>query len=284
MDQEQRYTEGSPPAKEVRRISVTIREVYCRTALSRSDLPDIDYSLNPYRGCEHACLYCYVPNVLSIDREEWGRFVEVRRNIPAVLSKELRRKEKGVIGISTVTDPYQPVEERFKLTRLCLEQIVRFDFPVDIQTKSDLVLRDMDVIKMLSDATVGITIPTLRDDERRLLEPRAKPIDKRLSALERLSKEGIRTYAFVGPLYPSTEVEEVRDMVERFLSLGVDLIIFDTLHLKKGVWENIERNVPRDLARIYRRRLFEERSYYDVMFDEFERWCRYYGMKLEKAF
>ena len=261
-----------------------VREVYCRTALSKSDLPDLDYSLNPYRGCEHGCIYCYVPNVLSIPREEWGSFVDIRRNIPTILSKELRRKKKGVIGISTVTDPYQPLEEKYRLTRLCLEQICKYDFPVDIQTKSDLVLRDIDIIKRIKDVEVGLTIPTLRDDERKILEPRAKPIEKRLDAIGRLSKEGIKTYVFVGPLYPTTEIEEVKDMVEVFKDAGTNIIIFDTLHLKSGVWENLQRNLPRDMIRVYRYRLFDDKSYYENISKEFEKWCEYHKIKFEKAF
>lgn len=261
-----------------------IREVRCRTALSKSELPGLNYSLNPYRGCEHSCLYCYVPNVLSIPREEWGRFVDVRVNIPNVLLKELRRKKKGVVGISTVTDPYQPLEERYKLTRYCLEQLSRFDFPVDVQTKSDLVLRDIDWIKRIREIEVGITIPTLRDDERRILEPKTKSIEKRIEAIRRISREGIRTYVFIGPLYPTTEKEDVKNMVEILNDAGANIIIFDTMHIKEGMWECFDRNLPRDMMDIFRRRLFEDRFYYREIYEEFEKWCGYYGIKLEKAF
>ena len=262
-----------------------IEEIYCKTALSKSELPDIDYSLNPYRGCEHACLYCYVPNVLSIPREEWGKFVEIRRNIPSVLAKELKKKERGVIGLSTVTDPYQPLEKKYKLSRLCIEQIAKSDFPLDVQTKSDLIVRDIDVLKKVKEVVVGLTIPTLRDDERKLMEPRAPAIEKRLRALEKLSKEGIRNYVFLGPAYPTIEVEEVEEIVECFARHGADVIIVDDLHLKEGVWENIQRNLPRDLERIYRERLFDERKrYYDRIFREVEKWCRRYNIKFERAF
>jgi len=131
-----------------------IREVKCKTALSKSNLPGLDYSLNPYRGCQHSCAYCYVPNVLRIKRNEWGSFVDVKTNIPNVLSKELRIKKPGVVGISTITDPYQPAENNYKLTRYCLEQLLRHDFPVCIQTKSDLVARDIDLISKFSKAEV----------------------------------------------------------------------------------------------------------------------------------
>ena len=120
-----------------------IKEVKCKTALSKSNLPGLDYSLNPYRGCMHNCAYCYVPNVLRINREEWGKFVEVKINIQNVLSKEVKTKKQGIVGISTVTDPYQPIEKRNKITRFCLEQLLKYDFPISIQTKSSLVLKDI---------------------------------------------------------------------------------------------------------------------------------------------
>ncbi|KAA0005969.1 MAG: radical SAM protein [Thermoplasmata archaeon] len=262
-----------------------IKEIYCKTALSKSELPDIDYSLNPYRGCEHACLYCYVPNVLSIPRKEWGKFVEIRRNIPTILAKELKKKERGVIGLSTVTDPYQPVEKDYKLSRLCVEQIAKSDFPLDVQTKSDLIVRDIDVLKKVKEVVVGLTIPTLKDEERKILEPVAPPIDKRLKALEKLAREGIRNYVFFGPAYPSIELDEVKEIVECFVEHGANTIIVDDLHLKEGVWENIQRNLPRDLERVYRRRLFDERKrYYDRIFREVKKWCKEYDVGFERAF
>ena len=131
-----------------------VGELSCKAALSRSGLPGFDYALNPYRGCQHGCIYCYSPETLREKRvcyspetlrekREWGSFVEVKRNIPGVLAKELRRLKKGVVGIGTVTDAYQPVEERYGVTRRCLEQLLRRDFPICIQTKSSLVERDI---------------------------------------------------------------------------------------------------------------------------------------------
>ena len=123
-----------------------VTEITCKTALNPSSLPGLVYSLNPYRGCQHKCAYCYVPNVLRIKRCKWGEFVNVKTNIPVVLSKELRNKKQGVVAISTVTDPYQPIEKKYLLTRFCLEQLLRADFPISIQTKSDLVTRDINII------------------------------------------------------------------------------------------------------------------------------------------
>ena len=178
-----------------------IREVNCKTALSTSSLPGLDYSLNPYRGCQHNCAYCYVPNVLHIKRNNWGNFVDVRTNIPNILSKELKKKKPGIIGISTVTDPYQPIEKKFNLTRYCLEQLLKYDFPICIQTKSDLVARDIDLISKFSDAEVMFSIGTLNDNERKILEPYSSPILNRLETIKQFSGEGIYVTVFFGPIY-----------------------------------------------------------------------------------
>ena len=156
-------------------------EVTCTTALSPSNLPGLDYALNPYRGCSIGCVYCYAPSVLREERP-WGRFVDVKRNIPAVLAKALKRKARGMVGLGTVTDGYQPLEGRYHLTRYCLEQLVRFDFPVSVQTKSSLVLNDLDLLRRLSDAEVGVTVTTLDEAQRRHFEPFASPSERRIAA------------------------------------------------------------------------------------------------------
>ena len=160
-----------------------LNEIKCKTALSISRLPGLDYSLNPYRGCQHSCCYCYVPNILRIDRNKWGSFVDVKTNIPVILSNELRKKKPGVVGLSTVTDPYQPVERKYNLTRYCLEQLLIHNFPVHIQTKSDLVLKDIDLISKFNDVEVMFSIATLNDSERKILEPYSSSIQNRLKAM-----------------------------------------------------------------------------------------------------
>ena len=181
-----------------------IEEVKCKTALSKSNLPGLDYSLNPYKGCQHSCAYCYVPNVLRLKRESWGTYVYVKTNIPTILSKELKNKKRGVVGISTVTDPYQPIERKYRLTRYCLEQLLIHDFPISIQTKSDLILRDIDIISRFSEAEVMVSIGTLNDSERKKLEPGSSSIKSRLNVLHTFSDLGIKTTVFFGPIYPDT--------------------------------------------------------------------------------
>ena len=221
-----------------------IREVHCKTALSPSSLPGIDYSLNPYRGCEHACIYCYVPSVLSIPRDEWGEFIDIRRNIPTVLAKELKKKKCGTIGISTVTDPYQPIEKKYRLTRLCLEQLTRYDFPIDIQTKSDLVLRDTDLFKEFKDIEVGITVNGFDGKLKEEIEPLSPSNERRINALKVLHENGIKNYAFISPIIPNlVDVEQLIKETRDF----VNFYWFEFLNLKasgKEFREWLKRNYP----------------------------------------
>ena len=224
-----------------------ITEVKCKTALSKSNLPGLDYSLNPYRGCQHSCAYCYVPNVLRIKREDWGGFVNVKTNIPVVLSKELRTKKPGVVAISTVTDPYQPVEKKYKLTRYCLEQLLRYDFPVCIQTKSDLILRDIDLITKFSKAEVMVSIGTLNDEHRKLLEPYASPIKDRLGVLKKYSDIGVNTSVFFGPVYPTLEPNDIEEIIDAFIENGATEIMMDKLNMKPGIKQSVEKAMRSDI-------------------------------------
>lgn len=216
-----------------------VREVSSSTALSPSSLPGLDYALNPYRGCSIGCVYCYAPSVLR-EQRPWGRFVDVKRNIPAVLAKELRRKERGVVGLGTVTDGYQPLEARYHLTRYCLEQLVRFDFPVSVQTKSSLVLKDLDLLRRLSDAEVGVTVTTLDETQRRRFEPFGSPTERRLATLRRLHEAGMRTWAFVGPILPVTTEATLEPLLRGILESGTRRVLFDRLRFRPGVWERVE--------------------------------------------
>lgn len=255
-----------------------IREVKCKTALSLSSLPGLDYSLNPYRGCQHSCAYCYVPNVLRIKRDEWGSFVDVRTNISNILSKELRTKKPGVVGISTVTDPYQPVEKKYKLTRYCLEQLLIHDFPICIQTKSDLVTRDIDIISKFSKAEMMFSIGTLNDNERKILEPNSSSIQNRLDALKQFSNEGIETSVFFGPIYPTVKTSDISTIIDNFIQFGAKEIMIDKLNLKPGIKDNIVEVFPPY------KKLIKNVSYHQKLFDEIMRVCKEKKVKAVLAF
>jgi DNA repair photolyase len=216
-----------------------VREVSCSTALSPTGLPGLDYALNPYRGCSVGCVYCYAPSVLREERP-WGRFVDVKRNIPAVLAKELRRKASGTVGLGTVTDGYQPLEARYRLTRYCLEQLARFDFPVSVQTKSSLVLQDIDLLQRIADVEVGVTVTTMDEAMRRRFEPFSSPTERRLETLRRLNEAGVRTWAFLGPVLPGVTEATLEPLVRGIVEAGTRHLLFDRLRFQTGVWDRTE--------------------------------------------
>jgi len=255
-----------------------IKEITCKTALSPSSLPGLDYSLNPYKGCQHACAYCYVPNVMRFNRSGWGHFVDVKTNIPVILAKELKKKNLGVVGISTVTDPYQPVEKKYKLTRYCLEQLLIHDFPICIQTKSKLVLRDIDIVSKFPNAEVMVSIATLNDDERKLLEPYSSSIQDRLDILQQFSNAGVETSVFFGPIYPTIKVEDLSGIIDTFLQYGATEIMIDKFNIKPGIWNVLEGTFPNH------KHLIKDVSYFKQIFDETQKICKQKKVKAVPAF
>jgi len=235
----------------------------CKTALSRSGL-ESDYALNPYTGCYHDCKYCYSPFVIKEERE-WGSFVDVKRNIPKVLSDELKDIDKGsTIRIGSVTDPYQKIEEQYKLTRMCLQQIKRKDVHTIIQTKSDLVTRDIGILKDM-DIDVGFTITSLDDDFRRRFEPNAPSVSRRLSALKELKGNGINVWAFIGPLLPhfNDKEDELKRLSDTLEAIGVEEIYLDKLNMRKGIWKKLEKVLSKDLYDEYKKIFSKNKNYFE---------------------
>jgi len=264
--------------------SVEYGEVRCRTALSKSRLPGLDYALNPYVGCEHGCLYCYARATLRDEAKalRWGRFVLVKKGLVERLAREVLRKPKGVVGLSTVTDPYQPIEARLRLTRRCLEILVRKGFPVSIQTKSKLVLRDLDLIKA-GKVDVGMTITTMDDSLASMVEPRSSRPSERAEALRKLAEEGVETWVFLGPIIPrlNDSEESIRRVVEVAYETGSELIV-DKLNLRKWVLESL---APL-LDRLYPGLKWElpdmlrpGSGYLRALYRRVERVCRSYGIE-----
>lgn len=213
----------------------------CKTGLSPSKLPGLRYSLNPYLGCEHGCIYCYSRSVFRDKRLalNWGKFVKAKQNIIEVLAKELKRRPKGVIGLSTVTDPYQPMEAKLRLTRKCLEILSDHDFPVSIQTKSNLVLRDADLIKP-GKFDIGVTITTMDRDLASKIEPRSPKPDARTQVLEEFASRGVETWLFLGPIIP--KINDSKENLEQVIEVAKKTkskLMYDKLNLRRWVLESI---------------------------------------------
>lgn len=196
-----------------------VREITAKSILSRSQV--YDYALNPYVGCSHGCRYCYAAFMKRFTghREAWGRFVDVKVNAPGLLAKEIMRKPVGRVWVSGVCDPYQAAERKYRLTGRCLEILLENRWPVTIQTKSTLVLRDIEILERFEDIEVGFSITTADEKMRKLFEPGAAPIRERVRALDVLHAREIRTYAMIAPILPGAEglIEELPGKVDHIL-------------------------------------------------------------------
>jgi len=268
--------------------TMQITEIKCKTALSKSNLPHLDYALNPYRGCEHGCIYCYAPAVLRETRK-WGSFVDAKVNIAEVLSKETKKAKKGNVGIGTVTDAYQPLEKRYELTRKCLAELLKHDFPISIQTKSSLVLRDLDIIKQFSKKDIGITVTTVDDEIRMKYEPRTSSVEEKFSALKKFADEGIDTWMFLGPIMPyiTDRNNDLSELIKFANDCNVKTIIIDKLRLKPGLWKNISEFLEKhylELMPSYKEALGDDSTYFRRVFSEVEKLCLKYNIKCEHAF
>jgi len=182
-----------------------VREICAKSILSRSRV--YEYTINPYAGCQHACTYCYARFMKRFTghKEPWGEFVDVKINAPDLLQREINKKPPGRVWISGVCDPYQPIEKKYELTKRCLEILNRHDWPITIQTKSPLVLRDIELIRGNTKIEVGLTITTGDDNVRRLFEPNAPSIEARIRALEELHLARVSTFVMIAPMLPGAE-------------------------------------------------------------------------------
>jgi DNA repair photolyase len=196
-----------------------VKEICAKSVLSKSRV--LDYTINPYVGCEHGCTYCYARFIKRFTghREEWGQFVDVKVNAPTLLQHEMTKKRVGRVWMSGLCDPYQPFEKKYELTRRCLEILSRHGWPVTIQTKSPLVLRDIELLKEFKGLEVTFSIATGDEEIRQLFEPNSPSLRERIETLEKLHSEGIRTTAMIAPMLPKPEglVDQLRGKVDRVL-------------------------------------------------------------------
>ena len=197
----------------------------------------MDYALNPYSGCAHGCVYCYAPEVTHA---EWGgwRIPKAKMNIARRLALELPNIE-GVIGIGTVTDPYQPVESELELTLQCLKVLKDRGFRIHMHTKSDLILRDIGLLSEM-DGTIGITVTGIEERESKMTEPGAPMPSRRLEAIRELVDAGIGVYALVGPVLNHLEGREDA-FVDAVADTGVKLIYMDSLNSRPLLSERLAR-------------------------------------------
>ena len=206
-------------------------DVYPKTIVNKVTSPDVGmaYSMNMYQGCEHGCIYCYARN----SHELWGysagldfeRRILVKKSAPQLLETFVKRKSWNActIVMSGNTDCYQPAEQKFQLTRQCLEVFLKYKHPTAIITKNALVLRDLDLLKQLAKdnlISVLVSITSLSEDTRRILEPRTTTTKKRLKIVEELSSHGIPVKVMLAPIIPSINSHEILPLAKAASDVG----------------------------------------------------------------
>jgi DNA repair photolyase len=217
-----------------------------RSIIVHNDSPDVgfDVSMNPYRGCEHGCIYCYARpthEYLGLSAGlDFETKIFVKEDAPELLRRELSspKWQPKVLAISGVTDPYQPAERHFCLTRACLKVLAEFRNPVGIVTKNHLATRDIDILKELAEyqaAFVALSITTLDPELARVMEPRASQPELRLKAIEKLSANGIPVMVLIAPVIPGLTDHETPKIIEKAVEAGARQAGYVMLRLPYGV-------------------------------------------------
>jgi DNA repair photolyase len=264
----------------------------CKTALNR--VPDASHmpfrwTVNPYRGCTHSCHYCFARAFhryldLGIG-DDFSSKIIVKTNVAEVLRRELAspKWEREAVAMGTATDPYQHCEGRYKLTRSVVEEFARFGNPLSMLTKSTMIVRDLDVYRRLSETaalTVSMSVGTIDEDVRRVVEPGTPPGRKRLEILGRFSEAGIRTGVLVAPILPGlTDTEEHLDAVlAACAGAGVAYAVPIVLHVRASIREHfmpwVKRTYPwlyPRYAELYGNRAYAPRAYQQEVAERFAR-------------
>jgi len=258
-------------------MELVIKDIQTKGVLTKSNLPLGGYSANPYTGCAHNCRYCYASFMKRFTNhsEPWGEFVDIK-HWPEIKNRKKYAGQK--IFISSVTDPYQPLEEKYFRTRTLLEQLQGSGAEISIATKSDLILRDLDLIKSFSNVRVSWSINTL-DDEFRADMDEAVSIERRLAAMKVFHDAGIRTTCFISPIFPG--ITDVAAIIRRAKE-QCNLIWLENLNLRGGyktvILDYVKEKYPKLIPLyqdIYQK---NDRSYWVALDEEMKKFTRDEGL------
>jgi DNA repair photolyase len=261
------FDDGWESLEELPPFKTTVTVDSTRKIIARNDSPDIsfDRSINPYRGCEHGCVYCYArPSHAYLGLSPGLDFetkLFMKPNAPELLERELSAPgyEPRIIAMGSNTDPYQPIERRYKITRRILEVLERASHPVGIVTKSALVLRDLDILTRMAQrdlVKVAISVTTLDAKLARIMEPRAATPPRRLDALRQLVKAGVPTSVLVAPIIPAINDAEIERILEAVAAAGVRhagyVLLRLPLELRDLFREWLTENFPDRVSHVFK--------------------------------
>lgn len=253
-----------------------IKEIKAKSIITKSNLPDADFVINPYVGCLHGCIYCYgrFMKRFTGHQEPWGRFLDVKINAPDLIPIKTSRYKGKSIFISSVTDPYLPLERKYQLTRKILEKLIPLEPNLAILTKSDLIIRDIDLLKQFKNCEVGLTITTFNDNLRKEIEPFASPVKNRIQALKRLKEAGLKTYVFIGPILPFlSDWKKIILETKKY----VDCFMFENLNIVGAVGNLVKKWLQEKhpcLLKQYQDVCFSKSDYWAKMENEIKKFCQ----------
>ena len=262
---------------------MVIKEIKVNDYLTKSKLPASDYVINPYVGCPHGCKYCYASFMKRFTghNEEWGDFLDIKICEKKINLEKIKNKD---VFLSSVTDCYNPFEEKYKVTRKILEQLVDADCFLGIATKSNLILRDVDLLKKMKHVRVSMSINTLNENFRADMD-NASSIEERLATLEKLHKQGIYTILFMSPIFPYiTEWQEIIEKSKNF----VDEYWLENLNLRGAYKFYIMNYIKNKYAKYYKYYcdiyLNGNNSYWESLSKEIDDYCQKNNIKYVNYF
>jgi DNA repair photolyase len=255
-----------------------------KNIIVKSNIPEIDYVINPYIGCQHGCIYCYAEFMIRFTGhkgDKWGNFLDIKE-LDMNRIKPTRYDGKSIL-LSSVTDPYIPLELKYKNTRKILQRLIGTKARIRVLTKSKFVTRDIDIFKQFDNIEIGISICTLDNETAKLLEPGASRPVERLNAIKELYDNGLRTYVFISPYFPGiTKYREIIKESKEFASS----FMFENLNFRPHniprILSMIKQHFP-DLMSVYNG-LKDDHSYWDKIEEEIENFCLHNNLNYKIEF
>ena len=257
-------------------MNMKVTSIQAKSIITKSNLPDADFVINPYTGCEHSCIYCYARFMKRFTGhdESWGDFVDVKINAPDLVPENHKKYQGKSIVIGSVTDPYQAIEKKYEFTRKILKKLISFESSFNIITKSKLIQRDVDLLKKFKDMKVAISLAYTNDDIRKKLEPNSSTALDRIDTLRILNQNGIKTVMFISPIFPI--LSDWKDLIKKTKGT-VDEYWFENLNLYPSIKGSILKFLKENYSELggdYEKIYSSNSMYWDEIEKEVNDYCK----------
>jgi len=253
-------------------MKINFREA--KSIITKSNIPSIDYVINPYTGCQHGCIYCYAEFMIRFTNhkgDKWGQFLDIKTfSLDKIRPQRYNGKR---LLLSSVTDPYIPLELKYQNTRKILEKLIGTTAHISILTKSKFVERDIDLFKKFDNLEVGISISTLNAEFAKIIERSASRPEERLASLKKIHDNGIKTYTFISPFFP--KITDYKAIIQKTIDY-TDSYMFENLNFRPHniprIFKIIQENYP-SLLSIYEK-FRNDHSQWDLIESEIDAYCK----------